>query len=433
MHNPDTDAPARQAGESCAGRQDDFASCDVFIAGGGLAGLGAALTLAHAASVNGMSGLRIMLADAGEAPDGRRPDLLQYPRTTALAHSSRLIFEACGLWPALRPYLQTITSVHVSDAGHRPGVILGAGDAGANPGYVIADADLCREMAVAATAAGVCLQYRTKVTGATVTSGGVQIGVTGTGEVPACHQVRAGLLILADGGRSGLSGALGFTPEVTLYNQQGILALVLHSRAHHGRAFEFFTGDGALAMLPLPDFGGRPASALIRTLPQERAQECMARDARAFAGQVQYYTGAYTGRAEIPGQRLCFALRRSAVAHPVRPGVVLLGNAAHALHPVAGQGYNLTLRDASVLAMILTRAPEMLTPAGFSGLREYLARQQRDQFMVSAFSDGLIRLFCSQHAVAKGVRRTGMSVLRHCRPLRRWFARQAAGAGGYGQ
>lgn len=236
-------------------------------------------------------------------------------------------------------------------------------------------------------------------------------------------QVECALAILADGGRSGLREQLGIHVRQRPYDQSALIANITPGEAHLGQAFERFTEDGPMALLPLPE----NRCALVWTRKGMDAQRLVDLDERSFLAQLQEVFGYRLGPLRQVGARHLYPLSLVEAQEQVRPHLVVLGNAAHALHPIAGQGFNLSLRDVQALTDTLLASTAPL--GDFATLRGYLERQQPDQALTVGFSDQVTRLFATNRPLLAVGRNLGLLGLDLLPPAKRWFARQAMGLG----
>lgn len=361
-------------------------SYDVVIAGGGP--VGSALTLALAGS--DVSVARI----AGESNAADRP--------VALSHGSRLILERLNAWDAIPS--TPIKRVHVSQRGHFGRTLLDCEEHGLPAlGYVTAYAEVLSALAAMTPAiAGTLKDWNADDHGVDVSV------VDGTKE----HRLRTRLLVLADG------GANLANEHVSAYDQHAITAEVRAERPHGGIAWERFTEEGPLALLPFRDrhalvWGMRPASAQsLMALPDE---EFLARLREKFGGRLGEFLSA--------GPRAAFPLILRRASLLPGPRTVAVGNAAQTLHPVAGQGLNLGLRDAWELAQSLLE-----TPREEIGSKDSLARYMRgrriDRRAGIAFTDFLARFFSDSIAPTGVLRGAGLAALDMFPPARRFLARR---------
>ncbi len=231
------------------------------------------------------------------------------------------------------------------------------------------------------------------------------------------------LSVLADGGRSALREQLGIHVRRRPYGQTALIANVTPGRAHDGQAFERFTADGPMALLPLAE----NRCALVWTRDHADAERLVAMDEAQFLDELQQAFGHRLGGFRQVGARHLYPLALVEAEEQVRAGLVVLGNAAHSLHPIAGQGYNLSLRDVDALAAVLLGSAAPLGDPAV--LRRYASGQQRDQALTVGFSDQVTRLFGdagSFMALGRGLGLLGLDLLP---PAKHWFARQAMGLG----
>ena len=392
----------------------------ISIVGGGMVGASLALALQpHAAR----RGWRINLIEAQPPASGQAQPSFD-ARSTALSHGSYLLFEQLGIWAELAGQAEPIRQIHVSDRGH-PGVTRLFAEKERVPalGYVVENAALGKVLLAALDPAVVRWQAPARVVRAESTRSGWLMQVE---EHEQLHEQATDLLIVADGGRSGLLEQLGIHRQVRPYGQTAIIANITSSQGHDGVAYERFTPNGPLALLPMS--AGR--SALVWTQPDAQVDEVMTLSDAAFLEALQDAFGFRMGALTRVGQRHAYPLSLIEAEEQVRTGLVVLGNAAHSLHPIAGQGFNLSLRDAMALADTLIDAPAHGAPGDLRLLEGYLDRQRRDQQQTIAFSDGLTRLFSNRRPVLAAGRNLGLLGMDIVAPLKSVFARQAMGLKG---
>lgn len=383
------------------------------IIGGGLVGASLALALQAGAKARGW---RILLVEPFAPGDAWQPSY--DARSSALSYGSRLIFERLGLWPALAERAEAITQIQVSDRGRFGATRLDAANEGVPAlGYVLENAWMGHCLWRALDAEVVEWRCPAQVTRMQALGDGYRLTLDDNSELD-CD-----LAVLADGGRSGLREQLGIGVRQTAYEQSALIANISPVEAHGGQAFERFTEQGPLALLPLP--GDR--CALVWTRPPVDAERLQALSERAFLDELQQAFGYRLGRLHKAGTRHIYPLALIEAEEQVRPHLVLLGNAAHSLHPVAGQGFNLSLRDADMLAECLLDSTEKL--GDFAVLQRYLARQHQDQTLTVGFSDQVTRLFGRGESLLVAGRTLGLLGLDLLPPAKRWFARQAMGLG----
>ncbi|WP_336365805.1 2-octaprenyl-6-methoxyphenyl hydroxylase [Marinobacter sp. C2H3] len=401
---------------------------DLIIAGGGLAGATLALALARE-----VPSLRVTVVErfplaADALPADYQPSY--DARSTALAWGSRRVFDALGLWAQLSAHAAPIRHIHVSDRGHFGATRLHARDHGQDAlGYVVDNRwmGLCLMSALADT--GVRWRAPAEVTGMAPTPDGVTVTVSDNGTE---ERLSARCLVVADGGRSGLREALGFVTHTEDYAQHALIANVTTQETHGFTAYERFTDAGPMALLPQgsPDLPGR-RSALVWTLPKHELDALLTLSEADRCARLQARFGWRLGRFTRMGECHHYPLRLITVDNAVRPGVALVGNAAHALHPVAGQGFNLALRGLMTLVEQFRTAVAADQPIGaLPVLQAYQDAHRRDWQQTVRFSDSLIRLFGPDQPWVSTARDAGLVGLDLLPGAKRWFARRAMGVGG---
>ncbi|MFO8142779.1 MAG: 2-octaprenyl-6-methoxyphenyl hydroxylase [Marinobacter sp.] len=401
---------------------------DLIIAGGGLAGATLALALARV-----VPELRVTVVESFPLSPEALPDQYQPSydaRSTALAWGSRLIFEELGLWTALSEHATPIHHIHVSDRGRFGATRLHAENHGQQALGYVADnrwMGLCLMRALLAT--DVRWQAPAEVVGMTNTTTGVSVRIRKDGEE---HSLTGQCLVVADGGRSGLREKLGFVTRTENYAQNALIANVSTGESHQFTAFERFTEAGPMALLP----HGSPVraenrSALVWTLTDSALDEVLALTEEQKCQKLQERFGWRLGRFTRIGQCSHYPLKLTTVDQAVRPGVALVGNAAHALHPVAGQGFNLALRGLITLVEQFRRAVTEGTAIGeLAILGEYQRLHRQDWRQTVQFSDSLIRVFGHSLPPLAAARDTGLVGLDLVPAAKHWFARKAMGTGG---
>ncbi|ALO44819.1 2-octaprenyl-6-methoxyphenyl hydroxylase [Pseudohongiella spirulinae] len=405
-------------------------SYDIVIAGGGLVGGSFALMLAAGLTESA----RILLVDTQPlAADDRGSIQADFDaRSTALSWGSRQIYDKIGLWGQLAPYACAINDIHVSDRGHPGAVRLHNEEMGVEAlGYVLENQHLSSVINQALgeqSTIEICAPATVSQARPTPDGMAIQLQVPG-----GQKQLNTRLLVLADGGRSGLCEQLGIQLDRRPYQQQALVCNVAFEKDHQGQAFERFTDTGPMAILPLNsdshvDSGYR--GALVWTLAEDSAADVLQMPDDEFLAALQQRFGWRLGSMRRVGRRALYPLALTLAQEQIRPGLVLLGNVAHTLHPVAGQGLNLALRDASALAKLLTdtiNAGESAEVGAYARLEAFQQAQDWDQRSTVMFSDLTTRLFSnSQPALVTG-RNLGLLMMDLMPPARRWFARQAMG------
>ena len=388
---------------------------DVAIVGGGLVGASLALALEGSA-------VRVLLIEGVEPGSSEQPSFDE--RTTALGNASRRIFEALGVWDELAREAAPVRTIHVSEAGRFGSARLRAAEQGVEAfGYVIPNrligAALWRALK---RASGVTLRMPARVGAVQIATDGAALTVLDA--AGAVETASARLLVAADGANSIVRAAAGIEAQVEDYAQVAITAAVMSDRPQDGTAYERFTPSGPVAVLPL--HGGGYGT--VWACEPGRAAELLELSDAAYLSALQERFGWRAGRFLHIGRRASYPLRLSRAAATVGLRTVLVGNAAQGLHPIAGQGFNLGLRDAALLAERIAAGgadpgtPELLTA--------YSQARAADRGGVVHFTDSLVKLFASQLPGASLLRNLGLLVFDLSPPAKRALARVSLGFGG---
>jgi len=388
---------------------------DVAIVGGGLVGASLALALAGTA-------VRALLIESVAPDSSTQPSFDE--RTTALGNASRRIFQGLGVWDDLSQETAPIRAIHVSDAGRFGFARLRAEEHGIDAfGYVVSNrvigAALWRRLRAAG---GVEVRVPARIEDLDITTERAYFTVaTSAGGREVCS---ASLLVAADGAHSAVRAAAGIEAGVEDYDQVAIAAAVLGDRAHDGTAYERFTPTGPVAVLPLR--GGGFGTIWSCTPPHATA--LLALDDEAYLAELQSRFGWRAGRFRRIGRRASYPLKLTRATSSVARRTVLIGNAAQALHPVAGQGFNLGLRDAALLAEVIAGASGDAGSAEL--LRKFSDGRAVDRGGVVRFTDGLVRLFGSRMPGVSLMRNLGLLAFDLSPPAKRALARVSLGFGG---
>jgi 2-octaprenylphenol hydroxylase len=239
------------------------------------------------------------------------------------------------------------------------------------------------------------------------------------------------LAVVADGGDSPLRKSLGIDSNTKDYGQTALIANIAYSEAHKGVAYERFTAQGPLALLPLGESATAKESALVLTLPRDQAAEIIELSDEAFLQHLQTRFGHRLGNVTRVSQRHAYELKLVTASEQIRSHIVLVGNAAHFLHPVAGQGFNLSLRDCVCLVDALIQGEAAGKKIGeLSVLQDYLDRQALDQTLTIEFSDKLVRMFSSSSLPLIALRHLGFVGLDLLPAVKSQFAAQTMGTAG---
>ncbi|MBX8483609.1 2-octaprenyl-6-methoxyphenyl hydroxylase [Pseudomonas cichorii] len=383
------------------------------IIGGGLVGASLALALQAGAKARGW---KIVLIEPFAPGDSYQPSY--DARSSALSFGARRIYERLGLWHQITRRAEPIMQIQVSDRGRFGATRLAAMEEGVPAlGYVVENAWLGQCLWAGLDREVVTWRVPAEVTRMQALADGYRLTLNDETEL------ECDLAVLADGGRSSLREQLGIGVRERAYDQSALIANITPSEAHCGQAFERFTDDGPMALLPLPE----NRCALVWTRKGNDTQRLAALDDRSFLSELQNVFGYRLGTLRQVGSRHVYPLSLVEAEEQVRSHLVVLGNAAHSLHPIAGQGFNLSLRDADALADALLESDKL--PGDLSTLLAYRERQRLDQQMTVGFSDKVTRLFGSTQPVVTAGRNLGLLGLDLLPPAKRWFARQAMGLG----
>jgi 2-octaprenyl-6-methoxyphenol hydroxylase len=390
---------------------------DIIIGGGAFAGLALALALKKGLG----DAVPIIVADPALA---MRPS--RDPRATAIVAAGRRLFETLGVWHAVAGRAQPITDMVVTDSklddAVRPVFLTFGGDVA--PGepfaHMVENKDLIEALASACEAAGVDLRATT-VAGFTNQPAGVAVTL-GDGAT-----IDASLLVAADGAKSRLRERAGITTHGWDYDQSGIVVSVAHEREHHGRAEEHFLPAGPFAILPLT--GNR--SSLVWTESRSEAARIVALDGEAFHAELEKRFGLHLGDLRALDPPKSFPLGYFVARSFVAERLALVGDAAHVIHPIAGQGLNLGLKDAAALAEVIVDAARLGLDFGQA---DVLARYQQwrrfDTMAMGVATNALNLLFSNRSTLLRSVRDIGLGLVDRLPPLKNAFIQQAAGLSG---
>lgn len=388
-------------------------TCDVLIVGGGLAG--ASLACAFEGS-----GLSIEIIEAHPLNTNAQP--CYDDRTVALSYGSRVIFEAMGLWDSIAEKVETIKTIHISDRGHLGVTRLRHSEEGVDAlGYVAENRVLGEvlyqrlennpDVLVHCPAEVLTIQQQDDV---------VQLCYTENGKE---HELIAGMVIVADGVTSKTRDMLQIGVSRQDYKQSAVITNVTPGQPHQNVAYERFTDTGPLAFLPMT---GHRCS-VVWTVSSEQTDKLMKLDDEVFLASLQQRFGFRLGRLKKVGQRQVYPLALVESTQVVRGRIVIVGNAAHAIHPVAGQGFNLALRDIALLV-------ELLTSSSFETVEDalvsYEEMREKDAQRVYRFTDALVKIFSNDFLVLGHVRAASLLVADLMPFVKHKLARQSMGLSG---
>ena len=391
---------------------------DVAVAGGGAVGATLALALAD-------SGSSVLLADPSTGGAESSPAFA--PRPLALSLASQRVLASLGVWEVVGSRATPIESIHVSEAGRFGAVRLEAAECGvARFGSVVAADVLGAALRDAVARRGAIHRTGGRIVDASVSADGVASRVVGEAGGES-FPFSASLLAVADGGRSELRESLGIGTAVRDYRQYAI-ASVVSARAPRARtAFERFTPGGPVALLPM----GGPHYGLVWCCGEDRAEQLAGLPERDFAEALDAVFAGRLGGFVPVGGRGTFPLRLVRARRIVGDRVVLIGNAANHLHPVAGQGFNLGVRDVACLAeAVVESRREGCEPGDASTLERYRRWRAPDHAAVARFTDALVGIFGHRCSPVAPLRATALAALDRIPPLKRLLARRAMGFAG---
>ena len=401
---------------------------DILIIGGGMAGASLAVAL------QGLP-LSVGLVEAVPYETQRQPAF--DARAIALADGSHRIFQALDLWPAMVERGATaIRHIHVSDRGSFGSARLAADEEGvAALGYVVEGRVIGAALTEAvAQLPNVELLCPAQLTALTVEADAVEAALTVDGTP---RPVRARLLVAADGVHSTVRERVGARSWGMGYGQTAVIATVATDRAHGNVAYERFTDTGPLALLPCdPPRDGEQETrghrwSLVWTVRDREVEEMLGLDDDEFLRRLQQRFGYRAGRFLRSSERHAYPLVFDFVRRAAQPRVAFVGNAAHAIHPVGGQGFNLGLRDVAALAEVIAAAHADGVDIGtMTALQPYVAWRRPDYLRVAAFTDGLVRLFSNRLPPLRLLRNLGLLGMDILPAAKHLFARQAMGLTG---
>lgn len=392
---------------------------DVLIAGGGQVGLTLALALRRFAPE-----LAVTVVDAAPPDAATREG-----RASTIVAGGRKMLTELGVWNEIAGHAQPVIEMIVTDSRPHDAVrpvflTFATGEAADGPSaHVVADGIVVAALRRAATAAGVTTVAPDSVTDFAVDDAAVAATLDKRGTV------RARLLVAADGVRSRLRGLAGITTVGRSYGQTGIVATVEHERPHGGRAEEHFLPSGPFAMLPMiDDAQGHHRSSLVWTEPDAVAARLVAGDPLVFAVELERRFGHRLGAIKVVGRPLAFPLGVSLARTFVRPRFALAGDAAHTIHPIAGQGLNLGYRDVAALAETIVEAHRLgLDIGGAVTLDRYQRWRRYDTAEMAMMTDVLNTLFANDNPALRLVRDIGLGIVDRLPNLKALFIGEAGG------
>jgi 2-octaprenyl-6-methoxyphenol hydroxylase len=393
---------------------DRTTKADMVIGGAGFAGLALAIALAEALGPE----FKVVVADPALAHEQSRD-----PRASAIAAAARRLFETIGVWQAVaheaQPMLDMVVTDSKVDDAVRPSFLTFEGEV--KPGEAFAHMIENRVLTDALVAKAKRLGIDLRATPVTRFDNRVNaIEVTFADGAT----VSARLLVGADGARSQIREQAGIATHGWSYGQSAIVCTVAHERPHHGRAEEHFLPPGPFAILPLT---GNRAS-IVWTERTADADRFVALPDTEFRDELEKRFGLHLGDIEVVGPRRAFPLGLYTARTFIGERLALIGDAAHVIHPIAGQGLNMGLRDVAALAEAVADAARLGLDIGTPDVLDRYQRWRRfDTAMMGVATDSLNRLFSNRSDVLRLARDIGLGVVERMPPLKRMFIREAAG------
>ncbi|NIL94970.1 MAG: 2-octaprenyl-6-methoxyphenyl hydroxylase [Woeseiaceae bacterium] len=387
---------------------------DIVIAGGGMIGSSLALALAPL-------GLRIAVVEPVPRVAENQPSFDD--RSTALSRSTQRMFEAMGIWDRVVAAATPITHVHVSDRGRFGFAHIDAAEQGVDAlGHVVINRVLGNVLQDALDGvAELDILCPARITAA---RGAPERATVTVAEDGATKELTCDLLVAADGANSAVRNMAGIGASQVPYGQRAVIGNLLPEIPLRNRAFERFTRHGPLALLPVAD--GR--AGFVWVVAEKEAERILQLDDEAFLAELQATFGNRVGAFSRVGKRASYSLSLSKAVRLTGPRVVLVGNAAHGLHPAAAQGFNLGLRDVAALADCVADAPG--DPGDTELLARYAEWRRADQSKLVRFTDGLVRLFGDTREPIASLRDIGMLGFDLIPGVRTVFAKHTMGLAG---
>ncbi len=389
---------------------------DVLIVGGGLAGNCLALALKE-------KGMRLAVIEANT-----REELKNSPagdRALALSAGTVTLLEALNIWSGIVDKATAIKQIHISDQGHFGKARLSAEKQGVEAlGYVISARDIETHVAEMVEQAGIEQICPARVVG--LMSGLDTVNVS-LKQGEQSLNLSARLLVGADGGQSSVRKLLEIPQHVTEYGQTALVTTVKSSLSHKNVAYERFTSSGPLAMLPLNE----QECSVVWTRSHEQAEELMALNEADFIEQLQQSFGYHLGVLSLSAPRRAFPLTLIRAENMQQGRTVIIGNAVHQLHPVAGQGFNLGMRDVVQLAEMLHQQWQNQGDLGDKLLlQEYAESRLKDHDQTIAFTDNVVKIFSSDWLPMAAARSISLAVMDHIPAAKAMLAKHAMGLAG---
>jgi len=389
---------------------------DVLVAGGGMAGLTMGLALAR-------GGLSVAVIERQAPPAFRDPTF--DGRTSAIAYGSANVFDGVGVWSRLETRAQPIQDIRVADGNlmDRPSSLFlhyDHRDLGDSPlGYILENRDIRDALlSEAAAVENLHLMAPAAVANAERDTGGATVTLADG------KTIAARLIIGADGRNSPLRDDAGIRVTRLDYPQTAIVCTVAHARPHAGVAVELFLPSGPFAMLPMTE----QRSSVVWTEKSNLAKDILALDDESFLYELQRRFGDWLGEIDVEGPRFAYPLGLLHAERYTDRRLALIGDAAHVIHPIAGQGLNMGIRDVAALAEAVVDANRLGLDIGDGPVLARYERWRRfDNVFMAATTDGLNRLFSNDIGPLRLARDLGLAAINRLPPAKRFFMRHAMG------
>lgn len=388
----------------------------ICILGGGLVGGVLAVALAK-------RGLSVTVVDRDPKSAMLSPKM--DGRTTAISLASKIIFEELGLWNDIAPHVESILDIKVYEIGSPWSIHFDHQMVGKEPmGYIVENRFIRQSIINQVNQYDLITWYdETLLQNKKITPAGVTLSLNNG------RQIKASLLVGAEGRISPTREEVGIKSYQFSYHQKALVFSVYHERPHQGVAWEAFHPSGPMAFLPLQEcpLSGRPRSGVVWTLPNEQADYWNNQENTAICTKLNELFG-FLGNFEVVGDKWNYPLSAQMVNRFIDDRIVILGDAAHVCHPVAGQGVNVGWRDAAVLATHLYRAKNLGVDLGSQQiLKGYQQERRFDTWSIFAMTDVMVRLFSNNSSVLYFLRNAGLGTVNRIPPLKRFFMRRAMG------
>ncbi len=391
---------------------------DVIIIGGGM--VGASLL----AALRNHPDKKIALIEAVPFDSSAQPSFDD--RSIALSYGSRRIFESLGLWQELEAQVEAIKTIHVSDRGHLGTTRLHHHEERVEALGYVAENKVVGRVLMHAVQQLSHVDWYCPATIESLEQSADEVFIqikNGTDSEAQTQQLSARLLVAADGVHSATRKLAGVDIIHNDYQQSAIITNLQTDQRHNGIAYERFTDSGPLAFLPMTE----NRYSVVWTCPRQQLQSLLDLSDAAFSQQLQQRFGFRAGNIKKVGARVAYPLVYSESEQLCKGRVVMIGNAAHTLHPVAGQGYNLALRDVAELAELIVAADD---PGETSLLANYQSVRLQDMRRIYRATDSLVKIFSNNHALLGHARAMGLICVDLLSPLRHLMARHSMGLAG---